>query len=93
MTMTKVLIDADACMGAGTCAQIAPEVFQARHDGTWAVKEDAAYFGATVVFDGLSGDGHGPDGFQGQARVPDHLVDLVVEAAEECPGECINLEL
>jgi len=91
--MTRVWIDADACMGAGTCAQVAPDVFQARHDGTWAVKEDAAHFGSTVVFDGLAGDGHAPDGFQGQARVPEHLVDLVVEAAEECPAECIFVEL
>ena len=91
--MARVWIDPDACMGAGTCAQIVPEVFQARHDGTFAVKEDAAYFGATVVFDGLPGEGHGPDGFQGQARVPDHLVDLVVEAAEECPAECVFIEL
>lgn len=91
--MTRVWIDADACMGAGTCAQIVPEVFQARQDGTWAVKEDAAHFGKAVVFDGLAGDGHGPDGFEGQARVPDSLVDIVVEAAEECPGECIFVEL
>jgi ferredoxin len=91
--MTKVWIDTDACMGAGTCAQIVPEVFHARHDGTWAVKEDAAHFGATVIFDSLSDEGHGPDGFEGQARVPERLVDLVVEAAEECPGECIFLEL
>jgi ferredoxin len=80
-------------MGAGTCAQIVPEVFEARRDGTFAVKEDAAYFEAAVVFDGLPGEGHGPDGFQGQARVPDHLVDLVVEAAEECPAECVFIEL
>ena len=91
--MTRVWIDADACMGAGTCAQIAPDVFQARHDGTWAVKEDAAHFGSTVVFDGLDGSGHGPQGFDGQARVPEHLVDLVIEAAEECPAECIFVEL
>ena len=87
--MTRVWIDADACMGAGTCAQIAPDVFHARRDGTWAVKEAAAHFGSTVVFDGLIGEGHGPDGFQGQARVPEHLVDLVFEATEECPAECI----
>jgi ferredoxin len=68
-------------------------VFRARHDGTWAVKEDAAHFGVTVVFDGLAGEGHGPDGFEGRARVPAHLLDLVIEAAEECPGECIHLEL
>ncbi len=91
--MTRVWIDADACMGAGTCAQIAPDVFQARHDGTWAVKEDAAHFGSTVVFDGLVGDGHGPQGLDGQARVPEHLLDLVLEAAEECPAECIFVEL
>jgi ferredoxin len=92
MLMTKVWIDGDGCMGAGTCAQIVPDVFQARHDGTFAVKEDAAYFETTMVFDGLSGEGHGPDGFEGQARVPDHLVEQVVEAAEECPAECIFLE-
>lgn len=91
--MTRVWIDADACMGAGTCAQIVPDVFEARHDGTWAVKEASAHFGRTVVFDGLSEDGHGPDGFDGKARIPGALVDLVVEAAEECPAECIFVEL
>jgi ferredoxin len=91
--MTRVWIDADACMGAGTCAQIVPEVFQARQDGTWAVKEESAHFGATVVFDGLSGAGHGPDGFEGKARIPESLVDIVAEAAEECPAECIFVEL
>ena len=28
----------------------------------------------------------------GQARDPGGLLDLVVEAAEECPGECIYVE-
>jgi ferredoxin len=91
--MAKAWIDADACMGAGTCAQVVPEVFHPRHDGTWAVKEEASYFGLTTVFDGLVGDGHGLDGVAGQARIPDHLVSLVVEAAEECPAECIFVEL
>jgi ferredoxin len=91
--MTRVWIDSDQCMGAGTCADIVPDVFTARHDGTWAVKEDAAHFGATVVFDGLPGDGHGPDGLAGQARIPAHLMDLVVDAADECPAECIFVEL
>ena len=91
--MTRVWIDADACMGAGTCAQIVPEVFEARHDGTWAVKEVSAHFGWTVVFDGLGGEGHGPDGFEGKARIPEALVDIVVDAAEECPAECIFVEL
>ena len=87
-----VWIDGDACMGAGTCAQIAPQVFHPRHDGTWAVKEDAAFFDETLVFDGLVGSGHGPDGLDGRARVPEALVDLVVDAAQECPAECIFVE-
>jgi ferredoxin len=91
--MATVWIDADACMGAGTCSQIAPAVFHPRSDGTWAVKEEMPHFAETMVFDGAPGPGHGPDGFAGRARVPDGLLDLVVEAAEECPGECILVEL
>jgi ferredoxin len=91
--MAKVWIEADACMGAGTCAQIAPEVFHERNDGTWAVKEGSFHFDRMVVFDGLSGDGHGPDGFEGRARVPEPLRELVLEAAEECPAECIFVEV
>jgi ferredoxin len=91
--MARVWIDADACMGAGTCAQIVPEVFDARRDGTWAVKEDSAHFGQTLVFDGLTGEGHGPDGLEGKARIPKSLVDIVFEAAGECPTECIFVEL
>lgn len=91
--MAKIWIDADACMGAGTCAQIAPEVFHERNDGTWAVKESLPHFDQVVVFDGLTGDGHGPDGFEGQARVPEALLERALEAAEECPAECIFVEL
>lgn len=91
--MATVWIDSDACMGAGTCAQIAPSVFYERHDGTWAVKEDRSFFGDTTVFDGLAGPGHGPEGFDGRARVPAGLIDHVVEAAEECPAECIYMEV
>ncbi len=90
--MAYVWIDTAECMGAGTCSQIAPQVFVERSDGTWAVKEDEKFFGQTVIFDGAAGEGHGPEGMQGRARVPDALLDLVVEAAEECPGECILLE-
>lgn len=86
--MTTIWIDVDECMGAGTCEQIAPEMFAQRSDGTWAVKEDEAFFGQTLVFDGSTA----PDGAQGQARVPGELLDLAYEAAEECPGECIHVE-
>jgi ferredoxin len=89
----KVWIDADQCMGAGTCATIAPEVFVPRSDGIWAVRELAEDFGETTVFDGGAGPGHGPEGAAGMARVPDRLFDVVIEAAQECPGECIYLEV
>lgn len=91
--MATVWIDTDACMGAGTCSQIAPQVFHQRGDGLWAVKEDATHFGETVVFDGGNAPGHGPDGADGRARVPEPLLPLVMEAAEECPGECILVEV
>jgi ferredoxin len=90
--VATVWIDTDECMGAGTCAQIAPQIFTDRGDGVWAVKESATYFDREVVFDGLTGEGHGPDGYAGRARVPESLLDLVVEAAEECPGECIHVD-
>lgn len=91
--MTYVWIDAGECMGAGTCELIVPEIFTERRDGTWAVKEDAGYFGAEVVFDGGEGAGHGPEGVAGRARVPENMLELVIETAEECPGECIHLEV
>lgn len=90
--MATVWIDGDACMGAGTCAQVAPQVFHERHDGTWAVKESTPYFDETIVFDGLGGPGHGPEGVEGRARVPEALLEEVIDAAEECPGECIFVE-
>jgi ferredoxin len=90
--MATVWVDTDECMGAGTCAQIAPQVFQDRGDGVWAVKESAAFFDREVVFDGLEGEGHGPEGSQGRARIPESLLDLVLDAAEECPGECIHVD-
>ena len=86
-------IDPHECTGAGTCEQIAPEVFTADGDGTWCVKQEARFFGTTTVFDGKAAPGHGPVGRKGIAVVPHHLVAAVVEAAEQCPGECIYLEV
>jgi ferredoxin len=83
-----VWIDQDLCTGDGICEEIAPDVFVGRDDGLWVVKEEASNFGATIVFDGEVA----PDGSVGVARVPDDQIDIVVEAAEECPGECIMIE-
>ncbi|MEA1901927.1 MAG: ferredoxin [Actinomycetota bacterium] len=89
----KVWIDQDECMGAGTCEQVAPEVFEERADGLWVVREDEAHFSTTTVFDGRQATGHGPAGVNGLARVPETLIEQVLDAAEECPGECIYAEV
>ncbi|MGI9641590.1 MAG: ferredoxin [Acidimicrobiia bacterium] len=83
-----VWIDQDLCTGDGICEEIAPDVFQGRDDGLWVVKETAAHWGADIVFDGTEA----PDGARGVARVPESQLDVVVESAEECPGECIMIE-
>ena len=83
-----VWIDQDLCTGDGICEEIAPDVFQGRDDGLWVVKETSSNWGADIVFDGEQA----PDGARGVARVPESQVDIVVEAAEECPGECIMIE-
>lgn len=91
-TQLIVWIDQDLCTGDGICEEIAPDVFQKRDDGLWVVKEEAKHFGETIVFDGAESDGHGPEGSRGVARVPDSLIADTIEAAEECPGECIMIE-
>ena len=87
-TKLMVWIDQDLCTGDGICEEISPDVFVGRDDGLWVVKEDAKHFGKTVVFDGEQA----PDGARGMARVPDSLIEDVIESAEECPGECIMIE-
>ena len=83
-----VWIDQDLCTGDGICEEIAPDVFLGRDDGLWVVKEEASHFGKTIVFDG----NEAPDGSRGVARVPDSQIADVVDAATECPGECIMIE-
>jgi ferredoxin len=75
----KVWIDQDLCTGDGLCEEIAPAVFTLLDDGLAYVKE-----GDRVLND--------PGGAKGQASVPSGLEDAVVEASEECPGECIFVE-
>jgi ferredoxin len=85
--MVTVWIDPNECMGAGTCEQLVPEVFVARSDGLWAVKEAGEFFERERIFDGRLA----PEGIDGSARVPGELVEAVIDAAEQCPGECIYL--
>ena len=75
----KVWIDQDLCTGDGLCEEICPSVFTLLDDGLAYVKE------GDVVR-------NSPGGAQGVAMVPADLEDAVVEASEECPGECIFIE-
>lgn len=82
-------IDQDLCTGDGLCAEIAPDVFFGQDDGLYDVKESSANFGSEKLFDGKTN----PAGSSGMARIPDDGLDQVIEAAEECPGECIFIEV
>jgi ferredoxin len=70
----RVSIDQDLCTGDGLCAQVSPEVFELDIDGLAYVK--------------------GPDGELRTAPgetvpVPAGCAREVLDAATECPGECI----
>jgi len=86
----KVWIDQDLCTGDGLCVEVCPALFDMHEDGLAYVKEKPW---PTV---------YGPDGApvgdpalqmaEGTADVPDEEADACIEAAEECPGECIFIE-
>ena len=75
----KVWIDQDLCTGDGLCEEIAPSVFTLLDDGLAYDKQ-----GDKVLSD--------PGGADALADIPEGMLDSVVEAAEECPGECIFIE-
>ena len=85
----RVWVDQDLCTGDGLCEEIAPAVFFAQDDGLFYVKESAEYYGIEKRFDGKTNPAMG----EGVARIPDSLLESVIESAEECPGECIFIEL
>jgi ferredoxin len=89
--MIKVWIDQDLCTGDGLCAEIAPSVFEMHDDGLAYVKEKEW---PTI---------YGPDGApkgepllqmaQGMAIVQEVDIEATIESADECPGECIFIEV
>lgn len=85
----KVWIDQELCTGDGICAELCPRVFEMHSDGLAYVKE-ASWPNRF----GPSGAGSEPalQMGTGLAAVPDELLDSAIEAAEECPGECIFFE-
>lgn len=79
----NVWIDQDLCTGDGICSEICPPIFFMFDDGLAYVKE---------VDDKTGLDANGEPKLkmaQGVARVPEALLEAVIESAEECPGECI----
>ncbi len=83
MSKLKVWIDQDLCTGEGLCVEICPKHFAMHDDGLAYVKE-ASWADLQV----------GPDGpalqmGHGMAEVAEGDLADVIEAAEECPGECI----
>jgi ferredoxin len=80
----KVWIDQDLCTGDGLCEEICPDVFVLLDDGLAYVRD-----GETIYAEAKSN----PQGAEGLAPIPEKLLDAVIESAEECPGECIFIEV
>jgi len=82
----RVWIDQDLCTGDGLCTEICPTVFEMHDDGLAYVKE--------VEWPSILGEDKEPryQGATGLASVPGELEEVVQEAADECPGECIMIE-
>lgn len=70
----RVLIDQDLCTGDGLCVQYAPEIFAFDIDGL-AYVTDA--------------DGQLQQAAGASVPVPAPLLDTVIAAARDCPGNCI----
>lgn len=89
MTGLHVWIDQDLCTGDGLCVEICPVLFEMGDDGLAYVKE-----ADWPNLFGPAGSGSGPalQGAAGQAAIPADQLDATIEAAEDCPGECIFIE-
>lgn len=87
MAKYKVWIDQDLCTGDGLCAEICPKIFEMHDDGLAYVKE-ADW---PNIYQGTGKDPKYKMA-QGRANVPDELLADTIDAAEECPGECIFVE-
>lgn len=72
----QVWVDQDLCTGDGLCVQYAPEVFEFDIDGLAYVKDSA---GELLQSPGV------------RTGVPARLRLEVIDAAKECPGDCIHV--
>src|SRR3954465_2171852 len=72
----QVWVDQDLCTGDGLCVQYAPEGFEFDIDGLAYVKDSA---GELLQSPGV------------RTGVPARLRLEVIDAAKECPGDCIHV--
>ncbi|HLT10440.1 MAG TPA: ferredoxin [Micromonosporaceae bacterium] len=72
----RVWVDQNLCTGDGLCVQYAPDVFEFDVDGLAYVKDAD---GNLLLDPGSRTD------------VPSHLRLEVIDAAKECPGDCIHV--
>ena len=79
--MAKVWVDQDICTGDGLCALVCPDIFFMHHDGLAYVRPAGSPIPETPTHE----MGNAVD-------IPDDLVESTVEAAEDCPGQCIFVE-
>jgi ferredoxin len=77
VTELRVRVDQDLCTGDGLCVQYAPEVFEFDVDGLAYVKDES---GELQLAPGTT------------VEIPPHLRLEVIDAAKECPGECIHIQ-
>lgn len=84
----KVWIDQDLCTGDGICVDDCAPIFAMHDDGLAYVKEVAWK-------DIYNGEGGEPklQMAEGMASVPESLLEDVILAAEDCPGDCIFIEV
>lgn len=76
-----VWIDQDLCTGDGLCTDHCPDVFVLLEDGISYVRDVRSQL--------VSNDPAGP---AGAVAVPARLETQVIDAATDCPGECIFVE-
>ena len=76
-----VWIDQDLCTGDGLCTDHCPDVFVLLDDGISYVRDVPS---GVVASD--------PGGRSSSVAVPATLEQHVIEAADDCPGECIFVE-
>jgi ferredoxin len=76
----RVWVDQDLCTGDGLCEEICPSLFVLGDDGLSYTRD-------------ASGVRDQPGGAASAVDVPSAHEDAVLDAAEDCPGECIFVEV